>query len=71
MREFLVLPIVVKVLRLKMIVNWAFSRGKLREANAGCWMLGQGPPGAGALPLGVSVTVRLDRAQAISPSTIL
>lgn len=65
------LPIVVRVLRLKMRVNWAFSRGKVKEAKAGCWMLGQGLPSAGALALLGSVTVRLDRAHAISPNTIL
>lgn len=66
MREFFVLPMVVRVVRLKMRVNWAFSKGRVSEAKAGCWMLGQGPLNAGA-----RVIVKLDRAHAISPRTIL
>lgn len=38
-REFLVLPMVVRVLRLKIRVNSAFSKGRVREVKAGCWIL--------------------------------
>lgn len=67
----MVLPMVVRVLRLKMRVNWAFSSGRVREANAGCLMVVHGLSGTGALPMGSRVDVRLDREHAISPNTIL
>lgn len=66
-REFLVLPMVVKVLRLKMMVNWAFSGSRVRGAKAGCWILGQRVPGF----RGPNVSIKLLRPHAISPSTIL
>lgn len=71
-KEFLVFPIVVSVLRLKIRVNSAFSKGRVREAKAGCSILGQRLLlGAGAVQLDFSSKFRLDRAHAISPKTIL
>lgn len=71
-REFLVLPMVVRVLRLKISMNSAFSKGRVREVKAGCWIFEwRQPLGAGAIPLAFSTKVRLERAHAISPNTIL
>lgn len=71
MREFLVFPMVVRVLRLKMRVNSAFSTGRVQEAKAGCWILAQGLLGARFVPPGSMLPSRLEMAHAISPKTNL